>query len=106
MNGGLQYSALARILTLNNQIHDLENQLLAVEMPTGHLRLNKESSISRIARIQDAAPQPVAQPHPVADFDHHLIVRAPRRRATGDGLQSGYKIVIARVVPQEHSKSA
>lgn len=57
MNGGLQYSALARILTLNNQIHDLENQLLAVEMPTGHLRLNKESSISRIARIQEEIDQ-------------------------------------------------
>ena len=35
MNGSLQYSALARILTLNNHIHDLENQILAVEVPSG-----------------------------------------------------------------------
>ena len=33
MNGSLQYSALTRLLTLNNQLHDLENQMLAESVP-------------------------------------------------------------------------
>ena len=60
MNGGLQYSALARILTLNNQIHDLENQILAVEVPlrmAGVEPFNQCLSSSGIAQIQDELDQ-------------------------------------------------
>ena len=56
MNGSLQYSALTRLLTLNNQVHDLENRILAVAVPTrihsvgvhGHILSN-----NRIAQIQE-----------------------------------------------------
>ena len=33
MDGSLQYSALTRLLTLNNQVHDLENQMLTEKVP-------------------------------------------------------------------------
>ena len=56
MNGSLQYSALARILTLNNQIHDLENQMLTVEVlpfNVGVARFNEMPPSNVIAEIQD-----------------------------------------------------
>ncbi len=60
MNGSLQYSALTRLLTLNNQVHDLENRMLAEKVPTGpgpDVGASKVSdqmvSGSRIAEIQD-----------------------------------------------------
>ena len=33
MSANLQYSVLTRLLTLNNQVHDLKNQLLSVSVP-------------------------------------------------------------------------
>lgn len=60
MNGSLQYSALTRLLTLNNRVHDLENLMLAETVPTGPyvnvgaLEVSDQMvSGSRIAEIQD-----------------------------------------------------
>ena len=60
MNGSLQYSALTRLLTLNNRVHDLENRMLAETVPTGPYvnvgALNASDQMvsgSRIAEIQD-----------------------------------------------------
>ena len=60
MNGSLQYSALTRLLTLNNRVHDLENLMLAETVPTGPyvkvgaLKVSDQMvSGSRIAEIQD-----------------------------------------------------
>ncbi len=33
MNNGLPFPALTRLLSLNNRVHDLENQLLRVTLP-------------------------------------------------------------------------
>jgi len=60
MNGSLQYSALTRLLTLNNQVHDLENQMLAVAVPTrpaGVMISDQMTSGSRIAEIQEEIDQ-------------------------------------------------
>ena len=60
MNGSLQYSALTRLLTLNNQVHDLENQMLDVVVPShtdGAVTSNQMSSKSRIAEIQEEIDQ-------------------------------------------------
>ena len=60
MNGSLQYSALTRLLTLNNQVHDLENQILDVVVPAhtaGAVTSNQMSSNSRIAEIQEEIDQ-------------------------------------------------
>ena len=56
MNGSLQYSALTRLLTLNNQVHDLENQMLTESVPVGArgaMIAAQMSSGSRIAEIQE-----------------------------------------------------
>ena len=56
MNGSLQYSALTRLLTLNNQVHDLENQLMAEtvpDVPVGAELFDRMFSGNRIAEIQD-----------------------------------------------------
>ena len=56
MNGSLQYSALTRLLALNNQVHDLENQMLAESVPVsarGAVISAQMSSGSRIAEIQE-----------------------------------------------------
>ena len=56
----MQYSALTRLLTLNNQVHDLENQVLAAELPTrtvGTVISNHMPSGSRIAEIQEEIDQ-------------------------------------------------
>ena len=60
MNGSLQYSALTRLLTLNNQVHDLENQMLAVAVPAGTadgVTSHQFPSNSRIAEIQEEIDQ-------------------------------------------------
>ena len=60
MNGSLQYSALARILTLNNHIHDLENQMLAAKVPlhvVGVAQNDHGYSSRSIADIQDEIDQ-------------------------------------------------
>ena len=56
MNRSLQYSALTRLLTLNNQVHDLENQMLAESLPVdarGAMIAAQMASGSRIAEIQE-----------------------------------------------------
>ena len=35
MDSGLPYPALTRLLSLNNRVHDLENQLRRVTLPVG-----------------------------------------------------------------------
>jgi len=62
MNGSLQYSALARILTLSNHIHDLENQILAVKVPSISGRIGQSNVGSpnvSIAGIQEEIDQAV-----------------------------------------------
>ncbi len=56
MNRSLQYSALTRLLTLNNQVHDLENEMLAESVPVGArgaMIAAQMASGSRIAEIQE-----------------------------------------------------
>ncbi len=56
MNGSLQYSALTRLLSLNNQVHDLENQMLTEAVPVGAkgaLISAQMVSGSRIAELQE-----------------------------------------------------
>jgi len=60
MNGSLQYSALTRLLTLNNQVHDLENQMLSVlipAIPVGQVISEQMFAGSRIAEIQNEMDQ-------------------------------------------------
>ncbi len=56
MNSSLQYSALTRLLTLNNQVHDLENQMMTEAVPAvpvGSELMDRMFSGNRIAEIQD-----------------------------------------------------
>ena len=56
MNGSLHYSALTRLLTLNNQAHDLENQILMESVPVGARgsMISAQMALgSRIAQIQE-----------------------------------------------------
>jgi hypothetical protein len=60
MNGSLQYSALTRLLTLNNQVHDLENQMLSVlvpAIPVGQVISDQTFAGSLIAEIQNEIDQ-------------------------------------------------
>ena len=60
MNGSLQYSALTRLLTLNNQVHDLESRMLTESVPQSVMGLAVSAqsvSGSRIAEIQDEIDQ-------------------------------------------------
>ncbi len=61
MSSSLQYTALTRLLTLNNWVHDLENELCGVKMP---VRLTSdgnevEEDVSRIAVLQEQIDQGV-----------------------------------------------
>jgi hypothetical protein len=56
MNSSLQCSSLTRLLTLNNQVHDLENQLLRETLPqrwSGGSTILGEGVSSRIAEMQE-----------------------------------------------------
>ena len=56
MNGSLQYSALTRLLTLNNQVHDLENKMLTESVPVGPKGMMIAAQMTsgcRIAEIQE-----------------------------------------------------
>ena len=56
MNGSLQYSALPRLLTLNNQVHDLEKQMMAEtipDVPVDSELMDRMFSGNRIAEIQE-----------------------------------------------------
>ena len=60
MNGSVQYSALTRLLTLNNQVHDLENQMLSVSVPAipvDQVISKQMFAASRIAEIQNEIDQ-------------------------------------------------
>ena len=60
MNGSLQYSALTRLLTLNNQVHDLESRMLTESVPLSVMGLAVSDQVvsgSRIAEIQDEIDQ-------------------------------------------------
>jgi hypothetical protein len=59
MSANIQYPALARLLTLNNQVHDLENQLLAVPVPaTAGSRVSIPGTVD-IAEMQERIDQGV-----------------------------------------------
>ncbi len=62
MNSGLPFPALTRLLSLNNQVHDLENQLrretLPVEVVGGQDRVATFAANS-IAQIQEEIDQGV-----------------------------------------------
>ena len=62
MNSGLPFPALTRLLSLNNQVHDLENQLrretLRVEVVGGQARAATFAANS-IAQIQEEIDQGV-----------------------------------------------
>ncbi len=62
MNDSLQYSTLARLLAINNHVHDLENQLRREWVPTTAL-LNQSSieaaPLNRIAEMQAEIDQGV-----------------------------------------------
>jgi hypothetical protein len=56
MSSSLQYSSLTRLLALNNQVHDLENQMRDVALHQGGVRpdsLMTVSATSRIAEMQE-----------------------------------------------------
>ena len=56
MNGSLQYSALTRLLSLNTQARDLENQMMAETIPVvpvGSELMDRMFSGNRIAEIQE-----------------------------------------------------
>jgi hypothetical protein len=60
MSSSVQYTALARLLTLNNRVHDLEELLLQMSVPLGQTRedswpqeLQKEPQLSPLAELQD-----------------------------------------------------
>ncbi len=62
MSDKLEYSVLTRLLTLNNQVHDLENQLMTESVPS--LPEQTESVMTsadpnRIAEMQDRIAQGV-----------------------------------------------
>ena len=56
MNSSLQYSALTRLLALNNEVHDLENQLRRESLPrwrSGGSTILAVGEPSRIAEMQE-----------------------------------------------------
>ena len=62
MNGSLQYSALSRLLSLNNQAHDLENKMLTETVPVvpeGAELMDRMFAGNRIAEMQDQIDQVV-----------------------------------------------
>ena len=62
MSDKLEYTALTRLLTLNNQVHDLENQLMTESVPSlpeGFGLMMTASGANRIAEMQDQIAQGV-----------------------------------------------
>ncbi len=62
MNSGLPFPALTRLLSLNNRVHDLENQLLRVTLPVevvGRQAGAGTLAANSIAQIQDEIDQGV-----------------------------------------------
>jgi len=50
MGDRLEYTVLTRLLTLNNQVHDLENQLMTESVPS--LQNHRESVMTSIGNHQ------------------------------------------------------
>ena len=62
MNSGLPYPALTRLLSLNNRVHDLENQLRRVTLPVevlGEQARTGTLASSSIAQMQEEIDQGV-----------------------------------------------
>ena len=62
MSDKLEYTVLTRLLTLNNQVHDLENQLMTECVPSSPQQpesLMTSTSANRIAEMQDRIAQGV-----------------------------------------------
>ena len=62
MNSGLPFPALTRLLSLNNRVHDLENQLRRVTLPVGVVAGQAGAgtlAANSIAQIQDEIDQGV-----------------------------------------------
>ena len=62
MNNGLPFPALTRLLTLNNRVHDLENQLRRETLPVevvGGQDLAATLMVNTIAQIQEQIDQGV-----------------------------------------------
>ena len=64
MNSGLPYPALTRLLSLNNRVHDLENQLRRVTLPfpvevVGEQARADGITTSSIAQMQEEIDQGV-----------------------------------------------
>jgi len=62
MGNILEYTVLTRLLTLNNQVHDLENQLMSESIPSlqNHLEpVMTSTTVNRIAEMQDRIAQGV-----------------------------------------------
>ena len=62
MSDKLEYTVLTRLLTLNNQVHDLENQLMTESVPSLPEQpesLMTSTSANRIAEMQDRIAQGV-----------------------------------------------
>ena len=62
MGDRLEYTVLTRLLTLNNQVHDLENQLMTEsvpDLPQGLGLVMTASGANRIAEMQDQIAQGV-----------------------------------------------
>ena len=56
MSVNLENSALTRLLTLNNQVHDLQHQLLLQSVPQGRFLLESRAGVSApntIAEMQE-----------------------------------------------------
>jgi len=59
MSASLPYSTLVRLLTLNNQVHDLENRMMGVELQQISLRTEgpelsgRAAGTNGIAEIQE-----------------------------------------------------
>lgn len=62
MNSGLPFPAMTRLLSLNNRVHDLENQLQRVTLPVEVVEGQTRSGslgFSSIAEMQDEIDQGV-----------------------------------------------
>lgn len=62
MSYKMEYSVLTRLLTLNNQVHDLENQLMTESLPSLPEQpepVMTSASANRIAEMQDRIAQGV-----------------------------------------------
>ena len=62
MDSGLPYPALTRLLSLNNRVHDLENQLRRVTLPVevvGEQARAGSIAASSVAQMQDEIDQGV-----------------------------------------------